>query len=127
MKPSVSSIGSANFRYKPWLEQYDVIVTTISLREALLDLQRAGYLTQQDYLVSPICKAFRMMGAIMDDELDFEAKRYVPRADEASRYLEEYLFDSINLNHCVVRVEVVSRYLLNVYQIREVNERRKNT
>lgn len=127
MKPSVSSIGSANFRYRPWLEQYDVIVTTISLREALLDLQRAGYLTQQDYLVSPICKAFRMMGAIIDDTLDHEAKRYVPRADETARYLEEYLFESINLRYCVMRVEVVSRYLLNVYQIREVDERRKNT
>lgn len=127
MKPSVSSIGSANFRYRPWLEQYDVIVTTISLREALLDLQRAGYLTQQDYLVFPICKAFRLMGVIMDDTLEFEAKRYVPHADEAARYLEEYLFDAINLNYCVMRVEVVSRYLLNVYQIREVNERRKNT
>lgn len=124
MKPLVSSIGSANFRYRPWFENYDVIVTTLSLREAILDLQQEGHFTRQEYLVFAVCKAFRKIGAIIDDEVDIETYRYIPGSDDAARYLEEYLFDAINLRHCVVRVEIVSRYLLNVYQLRRRNERR---
>ena len=103
MKPLVSSIGSVNFRYRPWFENYDVIVTTLSLREAILDLQQEGHFTRQEYLVFAVCKAFRKIGAIIDDEVDIETYRYIPGSDDAARYLEEYLFDAINLRHCVVR------------------------
>ena len=124
MKPLVSSIGSVNFRYRPWFENYDVIVTTLSLREVILDLQREGHFTRQEYLVFAVCKAFRKIGAIIDDEVDIETYRYIPGSDDAARYLEEYLFDAINLRHFVVRVEIVSRNLFNVYQLRRRNERR---
>lgn len=123
MKPSKSSLSSVNFQYKPWFRNYDVIITTIGIMAEIKQLQRKGFFTLEHFIVPTILKSLKRMGAILSSELEFEANSYLPNGDEASLFLEEAFFNTINLYHEVVKVEMASRYLAIIYQIRRRDER----
>lgn len=123
MKPSKSSLSSVNFRYKPWFRDYDVIITTVGIMAEIKELQRKRFFTQPQFIISTMLKALKRMGALLSSELEFEANCYIPSSDEASLFFEDAFFNAINLYHEVVKVEVASRYLAIIYQIRRRDER----
>ena len=73
----------------------------------------------RESLEATVAVALRRMGFILSDQMEMLSRVSIPNVTEASYYLEEDLFESLNTLHTVVDIEVRNRYLLVIHQVRK--------
>ena len=101
------------------MKHYDTILVFINIYEHVKELNREGFFTMRESLEASVAVALRRMGFILSDQMEMLSRVSIPNVTEASYYLEEDLFESLNTLHTVVDIEVRNRYLLVIHQVRK--------